>query len=345
MTIRRKQATFHQSIRHFRPGSLVLMRNSTDEQTTRWRTDVRLMEILPDEATRRFAHQKRISTPDVAQSGAEAQAASIKTNRTFDSTSNFRHGHGTPPKGHVPHPVNSTDNINESPSAMLVLPPQQYIRAHDNTPAGQNKPIDIANHGPDIRSSIDGPARPTVTNLVTPRTRRLNVEAALHGSPPTTALPAPVAARAVRERSVKDIAVRPDLPSERTSAPSVLDRGRHSGANVPKPRKAFGAKIPDTSKDIPATAGDYLQPFSNPVAAGPRIKGPDGLPRGENKFDSNEDGSSRQPESSNSVNQSSNLIGELWLDTLSLREWLQTYLAGEMGHALQAASRFGTSVE
>ncbi len=37
--------------------------------------------------------------------------------------------------------------------------------------------------------------------------------------------------------------------------------------------------------------------------------------------------------------QSSNVTGELWLDTLSLREWLQTYLAGEFERASRAANQ------
>ena len=57
------------------------------------------------------------------------------------------------------------------------------------------------------------------------------------------------------------------------------------------------------------------------------------------------DGLPRQPAGSNSLDKSSNLVGELWLDTLSFREWLQTYLTGEMGHALQATNRSGTLFE
>ena len=57
--------------------------------------------------------------------------------------------------------------------------------------------------------------------------------------------------------------------------------------------------------------------------------------------DLGERGSARPPAKSTSTDQSSNLVGELWLDSLSLREWLQAYLTREMGHALQATNRSG----
>jgi hypothetical protein len=50
-------------------------------------------------------------------------------------------------------------------------------------------------------------------------------------------------------------------------------------------------------------------------------------------------------ESSATVDQSPGVVGELWIDTISLRERLQAYLTGEMGHALQATGRFGASFE
>jgi hypothetical protein len=36
--------------------------------------------------------------------------------------------------------------------------------------------------------------------------------------------------------------------------------------------------------------------------------------------------------------------GELWLDTLSLRDWLQNYLTGEIGRASLGANRSGNSL-
>jgi hypothetical protein len=105
------------------------------------------------------------------------------------------------------------------------------------------------------------------------------------------------------------------------------------------------AGVPDATASIPMTPGSHFPPIPNAIATTPLPRREDPVSPGSKGLDFDEDTSPNQPEDSQALDKSSNLVGELWLDTLSLREWLQTYLTGEMGHALQATSRFGTAFE
>jgi len=57
-----------------------------------------------------------------------------------------------------------------------------------------------------------------------------------------------------------------------------------------------------------------------------------------------ERGSAQRDNTAVSTTQSSNVVGELWLDTLSLRDWLREYLSTESGRSSRAAHRIGNSV-
>jgi hypothetical protein len=115
MTIGPQQATFHQSIRYFRPGKPVLIRNSAGEWMNNWRTKGRLVGIRPDETTGRFANQKSISNTDGTGSDGEVQRHSASGNQTFNSTSDVGHNapHRPPPADRVTDLIVSADNISK----------------------------------------------------------------------------------------------------------------------------------------------------------------------------------------------------------------------------------------
>jgi hypothetical protein len=347
MTIAREQATFHQSLRYFRPGKPTPIRNTTGEWATKWRRESRLVGIRPAGTTKRLAHQKNISISDVTSSDAEAQGHNVVGNLTFNTTPDFGHNvlDGTHPPGGVAHPIISVDNVNKDSSSILVLRSQRNVQTHDKSPIRQSKPIEGSDHRQDIRNSIDGQTKANAGDLATPRPWQPESATAFPASILIKALPTPAAAWAVNKRSVSEIVARQDLQPEHTSLPFDMDRSRRSGGNAPKPRMTFGTKVQSTPKSNRATSREHFHPVPSAIATAPRHSGQGSISQESKNVNSDENGLPRQSESSSSVGESSNLVGELWLDTLALREWLQTYLSGEMGHALQATSRFGTSFE
>jgi hypothetical protein len=105
----------------------------------------------------------------------------------------------------------------------------------------------------------------------------------------------------------------------------------------------LGARVPRAKGNIPSTPDIPVASLSDTTGMSPRSNEADQASRESRGFDFDRPGS--QSEGATSGAQRSNLVGELWLDTLSLREWLRTYLSGEMGFAMQATNRFGTAFE
>jgi hypothetical protein len=78
--------------------------------------------------------------------------------------------------------------------------------------------------------------------------------------------------------------------------------------------------------------------MSNIQGFAPRSRATDNLPLGPKGSDLGKPVPDRQHDSATSAVISSGVVGELWLDTLSLRDWLQAFLTGEIGRASQAVN-------
>ena len=339
---------FHQSILYFRPGKPAIIRKLTDDRANQWRMERRPFRIPSDRATGTVSRQESFSSGDVAEPRAEAQAHSAKDDRASKSASDFGHNvfRGVDPTGRSLHSITLSSNSNKADTSTLRLPFQQGVRTPDNSPMRQSEPVSGTDLKPYPRSSINLQARANASDLVTPRIRQPESHTAFHASVATTALPTPAPVRTIHERSVSKMTAHRDASPERAFTPFDVDRVRHNDADVPKVTTAFGGRAPEVTGDTPARSDTHFLPVAAKATAPmPGHGRTDGVSLRSKDFDFGEHGSAHQPGSLTVADQSSNLVGELWLDTLSLREWLQAYLAGEMGHALQATNRFGTSFE
>jgi hypothetical protein len=347
MTIAREQRTFHQSIRYFRPGRPSLIRNSTDDWANRGQAGGRLAGTAPTGTTRHLHRQTDGVVGELSRHDIPAREYSVRSGGGLERSSDlgdsaFRRA---TPGGRRSPSITSTDDADFRKVSHMALPVQRSVQTKDNGPTSQGESPGGPARKPGAGRSKDSQSPAEPGDQVAGTTNHVDVDAARQASVPTIALPTPEALIAAQVRPVTERAVRRYFVPKHASIRSSTERVGLSSASIPKSPPVPDAGAPDTAEGMPAASRSDLPPLFHATARTPHLSGFDGTSLEPKNLDLDGDGPPPPSISSISVEQSSNLSGELWLDTLSLREWLQTYLTREMGHALQATNRFGTSLE
>ncbi|MGA3000248.1 MAG: hypothetical protein ABSE20_00840 [Acetobacteraceae bacterium] len=336
---------FHQSIRFFRPGRPAIIRNSTGEWANQWRMDRRPSGIPPDSVSRTVTDQESFSIGRIAQSDIAVREHGVRSDSAFKNTPEAGHNvvRGADPTGRAPHSTASSGIANKGQPLALLPSFHESVRVKANDPTRHSDPVVGTHHKRDTKRPIETQKKPNASNLLASSIPQPGLDSGFHVSVATTALPTSV--ETTPARSTGKVAARRDWSPDHASVPFNSDHAGRDDAVVPKTTKTFGVSVAVATRNIATTRDDPRPPISNETAAVPRHGGTDSVAPGPEDSDLGERGSARPPAKSTSTDQSSNLVGELWLDSLSLREWLQAYLTREMGHALQATNRFGNSFE
>jgi hypothetical protein len=338
---------FHQSIRYFRPGKPAIFRKSSGEWASQWRAERLPVNVPQDKAAKSHDREKSFSFGNTVPSGAEPQAKHTRGNNAFSGSTYPSHSvvSSVDPTGR-PRPaiMASRDAGKVKPSISPILV-QQNIRAHDNDRISQSDAIISRVSKRSIGNQFGVETKPSTREQLTPGVGQPDLETSLHISYAAAALPIAASAGAVRVRAIDEPAGHRGSVPERASSPFNIYHVMRSGAGVRKATPPFRVKTSETTANAAAMASKPFPADVNAPATAPRHSGTDGVRPESTDLNFGAHSPMHSSEDAASAAQPSTLAGELWLDTLSLREWLKSYLTGEMRHASQAVNHLGFSLE
>ena len=227
----------------------------------------------------------------------------------------------------------------ESPSAILSLPDQR----RPDDPMRDEAPIEEAVAKGRVATRTE-PRIPALTpNLSAAGIRQQEVGIAYDNEPERTSTPSAITMRPDVAGSVDDRVVQHGFsPAYGSNAFGIrgVDRNEIDGreANMPHEMTSFGSVgtslVGNTAPSrISGVPGANFRGARGNLVSSENGQSVPGAPR------ESQSGHDFAP-----ISNSSAIAGELWLDTLSLRDWLQNYLTGEIGRASLATNRSGNSL-
>jgi hypothetical protein len=271
----------------------------------------------------------------------------LRSNWAFKSPSDFSHDRfrSTDPTERSRQSITSLHDANKEQPGRPLPPVQKGVWPHNSASRRQSGTVAGPYRKPDTTEAVDTQTRSNVSRRLAANARETVLDSGLRVFLASKSLPTPVPPETVHPRSTSKTFMERALASERPSIRSDVNHARPNAADFRKPATTVSFKASRAQGNIPARSDVRSPAIANATSTAPRPSRADKVLEGANVSEIGEHGSPRQPGHSTSEQQTSNVVGELWLDALSLREWLQAYLAGEMRHALQATNRFGTSFE
>jgi hypothetical protein len=346
MTITWKLAMFHQSIRHFGSPKSAINRNVNGERPNRWRMQPRPIGTTPGGTTRHHALQENSSIDNLAMRGTEAREPDGKANGKLQINPELGHAvlRIANPIDHSSHPMAFSDKASKAISSTLLQPSPRGVGARRSDPMQHIGPITATDIKPHTKNPTGTPLRPDLMSRFGPNIHHASSDTRDYTLNTTEALPKPASA-GPNNIGLSDKIVSHSGSSPKRASDAFYDDG--IGRNEVTVRKAtptLGARLPEPMASTRATLNKHSPTVSNAIGMAPLRRGTGGAFPKSNEPALGESGSASPHDNTISADQSSNTVGELWLDTLSLRDWLQAYLTNEMGRASHAANRFGTSL-
>ena len=320
----------------------MLFRNSTGERVNRWRTDGRPIEAPRNKSGETSPQEENLTFGDPGRPNPETRRRNTGGNSSFRSTTHIDHAEdrGADPREWLRQAAMVSGDAKPSTSPSVF---HRDIRLRDNDPIRHNEAIigaPLRRYGGNQagkrrglngrEQSATGTGRPEPDiNLETSYTARV-----------TSMTPPPGTSRV---RSFTKISEPRNSVSRQGSLPSDGDRAMRGSADIQNVPTMFGTKVSNAIGNTSATFGNH----SPAVAIAPgKVTGQNesaSVPTVSGNLDFG--GSlTHLSEGSTSTDRSSTIAGQLWLDTMSLREWLQAYLTWEMRHASQTANRPGVAL-
>jgi hypothetical protein len=260
---------------------------------------------------------------NIPDSGRRAFDRAAPNDRLSDSTTNF-------------------DSARNAQRSNVRSETQGSIRTNAVESVGHSKKAIGFDPKPDIHQSTNIETRPNFEGQPICGAGQRRLSGGVRASVASTLLQASRSAGAIPNRPTSEAIAWNSLPGH-TIIPvngarvGPGDAGNRAATRVVNVRASHENENSSSVSDI-----DF-QDVSRIVTTPPRQDGASRL-----LLEPKEDGLDRQAiprEASGSIDQLPVMAGELWLDTLSLREWLQAYLSAEMGHALQAVDQPGSAFE
>jgi hypothetical protein len=346
MTIEQGPTVFHQSIRFFRPGNPEPMRTAADDYAHQWQSVQRHVSRPPERATEDRSPMWAASARDAATSGLDAR---IDDTSEYEpkNISKFDHsvGRQSNQSGYSPLSVNLVGKVGKAQSSAVQSSVQPATSTNDRRPIPRSDPVNGTANTPYANRSIDTQARPPTNGWHSTSIRQPDPDTVSHASAATTMVPVSSVVVRGQEESANKIAAGPDPLRSRAFMPFDVTASGRSDADRANTTTKFASRATYASGITPATPRNSFPSTSNVSMTASSESEPGRNSSRSEDFDVNESGKSRQSDSSATSDQSSSVVGELWLDALSLREWLQAYLNAELGHALQATNQFGNAFE
>lgn len=335
---------FHQSIRYFRPGKPAIIRFSINARADEWHMGRPVTRKLPDNAGSLVAQQNILSLGKTVLSATETREREAKGDWPSRGTPDFSPGpaRGVDPTDRLPRTMATFGKAKDQPPS-LVPPIQRVPKARNTGPTPPATPVSATNVGPYTSKLSKTQPVSGAVDPFTSGTRRPGLDAGLQVSVVTTAIPAATPVGTIHRRPAAKVSVHRISSSEAAFSPRDPGHAKDEGACTVNAVPKFGVDDSETNINVLAAADKRQFPGISSLAANAsHHNGPDSV-----SLEAKDLGCSaaHQPTDSKTTDHSANLTGELWIDTLSLREWLQAYLSTEMGHALQSVNRLGTSFD
>ncbi len=333
---------FHQSIRYFRPSKIVIFGNPTGGRVGRWQTERRPIEAPSNKTVGSSPQEENLSFGDFGQSSPDARGPNIRGNSSFRDTTHVNQAvkRGADPTERLRQAVTVSGDAKVSASPVLFHrnirtrydDPIRHSGAITGTPLGRSggNPAGIQS-GLNARKQIATGIGQTVSDTD------------LHASYPAIDTSMTPSAGVIRVRSFDKIFEHRNSVPTQVSSLSAVDRAPRSSAGVQNTPPSFG-RVSKAIGNTSATPGNHFPAVANAPAKLTLYREAAGVPSASGSLDFGEQRQTHLSEGSASADRSTSIVGELWLDTLSLREWLHAYLTGEMRHASQAANRPGAAL-
>jgi hypothetical protein len=334
---------FHQSIRYFRPDKILVFRNSTGEPAYQWRNESRPIVAPRTKSDGSSTQEETSSGGDPRQPSSETRRRSIGGNSAFRSTAHVEYAED---RSAVPREqlrqvvtVSGSAKLSTSPSAF-----HRDIQLSNHDPTRHNEvitgvPLSRYNGNQAGKRSGLNKGEQSATGIGQPDSdtnlHTSNTAAAMSTNPP----PGIVQVRSFGKTSVPRNSV-----SQQVSLRSDVDRATHDSAKLQNGPALFGTKASRAIGKTPATFGNHSPAVANAPVKVTRQSETGGASAVSGNSDFGRRRLAHLADRTILTDQSSTIAGELWLDTMSLREWLQAYLTQEMRHASQAANRPGVAL-
>ncbi len=324
----RKSGSFHQSVRAFQTTRFSVGWDSNGVRKTQWRMEPRPVDVVPEPADRMRAPREQFSSGNYTRSRMPSQGPFSNEQGTFKS--NLDAGHGPSRKFDlVDRSSQSTKALhNAGETISIIRPPSNQMNSppsRDESPRRSRGTAEPAGHRQPLKSTVTqvGSDRRNSTTVNAPQ-RDLHVHS--HAQHVGTALPVPVSANpefaALRNKNVVRQGALRDYDPGRVAAIGV---GRHETESR-KARTIAGTGSQRTMNSTFAPPGKQPRTDSRDQEM-PRLGNVTGIASAGPR-----DSGSSEPGSA----QTSGVTGEIWMDTLSLRDWLHAYLTSEIGRASRA---------
>lgn len=337
---------FYRSARHFRILKSAVRWDLSGKRAGQWRTEPRLAKATMNRVRGGFLRRKRSSGIEFDSQGAAAQGHDSSGVGLSKSNLHFRQ-----------LASNTADRVDHSSRSIA-----SHHKAGGSPSVFRSPPSKLS-----TLSRLRNPMRykETISGTMFKRQSSALAEtkfSSISLSPSTTSVEWSGPAISYRNQSTAAELTRPGpfqfnhagLPTKSTmyqgswrdhdhSAPEAREIGRHDAA-ILEARTMSGIKLQQIVDESLTTRTKHRQTIFN--APGGRltshIKQNAFIESKPSIFDKSDAISSR--DNMNSVVPSSSVVGELWLDTLSLRDWLNAFLTGEIGRAFRATNSIGVSL-
>ena len=327
---------FRQSVAFFRPPKSRSWRDLYGSPASQWRTEPRLVRTARDRRTGRLIPHGTSPVDLTAGSGVEVQGGGSGGNGIPPRDSNFRQG-GVRSAGPVSPPVRLlavSGGINEKLSRVLRPDYQKNSQAPQINLKQQKEQDREAIGVRQIKTPFGAQISPNSRDILTASVRQPGLNVRNYGLTRGTASSVTPAGAWITRKDI--------------SYPGSSRGVDHTGftkATMPTDVPNREAKLVNASRPKKATGGSSANLYNRTNSLSHPRQTPPLSYSSDSAFTESENSGSGGPDSArnsfntNSIAQSSSVAGELWLDTLSLRHWLQEFLTGEIGRSFRATNR------
>jgi hypothetical protein len=337
---------FYEQMRYFRTPKFAV-RGLNGRPPSQWRTEARLVRpardrphsihVLPEDPP--IDDPARPGTKPHSQEPSEAGTSHFSASlpnavfRRADSIDRSSHSMAISP------------DTNKDQKVVLPRLYRQGVKTHSGGPIRQQEPIRGIAVKPQIPKSIGKQARITVRNRLTASPRQPERDVTYFERGQVAALPTVASTESKR-------ATLPNRNTEHMDISRGVDRASAKAISIG--RNDAGVRERMTTSDTrsqkaAANSGAFLNEHVQSVAkiqgAPIRQAATENVSLGPIDFGSRTPSPTRLRDNKTSAVQSLDVVGELWLDTLALRDWLRVYLTDEIGRASRATNRTGASFE